>query len=132
MDVADLSAADGGNGEDDSVAPCVCALCGKPMLAGEAHYSITGNHDDCQFPQVRRVQIADDGSEMNAIASRLDEALLAFGSQHSTALKPRKPMAPEGTGPTAMKTQALAVKATEAEIGAELTDASVGALVENA
>ena len=62
---------------------------------------------------------------MDAMASRLDETLRALASQHRAPLKPRKPRAPEGAGPTALKAQALAVLAVEAHLGAVLTDVSL-------
>lgn len=62
---------------------------------------------------------------MDGMASKLDEALRALASQQRAPLKPRKRRAPEGTGPTALKAQALAVLAIEAHVGAVLTDVSM-------
>lgn len=114
------------SGAADNVDTSVCILCGKPVLPGEAHYSLTGNHYDCQFPAGRRG--SDPGSASIPRASDpevfavLDAALQAL-SFKSRSL--RKKRAPEGAGATALKVQALAVKAIEAELGAVLTDVSL-------
>ena len=47
--------------DDDDVR--ICAICTKPVLAGQARYGPTGNHYHCQVPHAGKStqQLIDDG-----------------------------------------------------------------------
>lgn len=93
----------------------VCTICTKPVLAGQARYTITNNHYDCEFPGGR--QAADESFAL--VSKQMDGALAAFG------IKPKRTKAREGTGKTATKAQALAVAAIEKAVGETLFDVTL-------
>ena len=90
-----------------AVETLVCTICNKPVLAGEGRYSITDNHYDCEFPNGRRAADA----SFAGISKQMDNAFAALG------FKPKRVKAEEGTGKTAIKAKALAVKAIEEALG---------------
>ncbi len=94
--------------------PHLCTICTKPVLAGQARYSITENHYDCQFPNGRKA--ADES--FADVSKKMDGALAALG------FKPKRIKAQEGAGKTATKAKALAVKAIEETLGLPVFDVS--------
>lgn len=88
-----------------------CSICKRPVVDGQAYYSITGNHYDCEFPRGR--QTADQ------LIAELDEKLAASG------IKPKRRKAQEGTGATATRAKTLAIAAIEAALGESLFDVTL-------
>ena len=98
--------------EDSSSRPIVverCSICKKPVFAGEARYTVTNNHYECQFPGGR--QSFDD------LVDELDSRLESL-----TGRKRRRASKPIGQGAIALKAQAKVLEALKKFYAEEPSD----------
>lgn len=84
-----------------------CSICSKAVIDGDAVYSITGNHYDCEFPNGQKSPL----HHFKAAEQRLDAALSSFG------FKPKRQQARLGEGLPSKKLKALIVESAKLQFG---------------
>ena len=81
-----------------------CSICKKPVIAGEARYTVTENHYDCEFPN----GVQSTGERFAEMDKQVDEVFEALG------LKRKRIQSPLGQGgPTKKLIEILSVSARE-------------------
>lgn len=65
-----------------------CGICGKPVAFGEARYTVTDNHYDCEFPRGQAQE-----PSFREVAAIMDANMEVF-----TVRKPRRVQKPIGQG----------------------------------
>jgi hypothetical protein len=88
---------------EDTRQKVICSICNNPVVDGQARYSVTGDHYDCEYP-VGQPKI----ESFRKVIADMDTSL-----QSLTGRPPKRIHKPIGSGAIATKVKAMVFKALE-------------------